>query len=504
MGTVKLRALLCAAAILAGILVTGAARADDAGTVSNGTVTSSDGTLVYYSLFKPLDADAAHQVPMIFHSHGWGGSRTTDVASFNAWLADGFGVLSFDQRGHGQSTSEATVEDPAREGEDVRALIDFVATLDWVQLDGPGDPVLGAIGGSYGGGYQTIGSLSDLKALGHTRFNALAPEITWYDLPDSLGPQGVPRTLWTTLLYAVAPPHASYIDQGEAIGLATATFPDGTLPVGPNLKQIFYEHSPRWFSDHGFHLDIPVLFGQGITDNLFNLNQGIHNYFNVLTAGARSKSIFVGYNSGHVLPEVFPLSTNPSGNPCVTNWGAFERAFFHAAFSGANPRTALDGLQGPVKAFNIATSDNGCTRTDDITTYSSYGVGPVGTVVSPTVLGVPVAYPIASGPLRIAGIPHLKGSLTTLVADARAFFAISVGATPATAQVVQNNVLPIRRLLPTVGEALDTELPGIAIDVPAGMNVYLTVTPAATAFLGTSRLPGIVMIQNATVELPIQ
>ncbi len=44
----------------------------------------------------------------------------------------------------------------------------------------------------------------------------------------------------------------------------------------------------------------------------------------------------------------------------------------------------------------------------------------------------------------------------------------------------------------------------IGIEVPAGMNVYLTVSPAATAFLGTSRLPGIVLIQNATVELPVQ
>ena len=79
-----------------------------------------------------------------------------------------------------------------------------------------------------------------------------------------------------------------------------------------------------------------------------------------------------------------------------------------------------------------------------------------------------------------------------------------MGATPLTAQVVQNNVLPIRRLLPTAGEALDLELPGIGIEVPAGMNVYLTVSPVATAFLGTSRLPGIVLIQNATVELPIQ
>lgn len=501
----NLRTYLVVVALAMAAVASGVARAADAGTATNGTVHSRDGALVYYTLFKPNGADAAHKVPMIFHSHGWGGSRSTAVSDWNDWLADGFGVLSFDQRGHGQSAATATVEDPNYEGEDVRALINFVATLDWVQLDGPGDPVLGAIGGSYGGGYQTIGALTDLRDLGHTRFNAIAPEITWYDLPNSLAPQGVPRTLWTTLLYAVAPRNrARYIDESEAYGLATATFPDGTVPVVPNLTQIFYQHSPKWFSDHGYHLDIPVLFGQGITDNLFNLNQGLHNWFNVLTPDARSRSIFVGYNAGHVLPEVLPQSTNPSGNPCVANWGAFERAFFHAAFAGANPRAALDASNGPVKTFNIGTSDNGCTRTDSVTTYKRYATGIQGTVVSPAGVGLPIAYKIVSGPIKIAGIAHLRGLLTTLGVDTRAFFALSVGTNLATATVVQNNVLPIRRLTPVRGEVLDLELPGVAIDVPAGQSLFLTVSAVASQFIGTSRVPGLVLIRNAVVDLPIQ
>jgi hypothetical protein len=221
----------------------------------------------------------------------------------------------------------------------------------------------------------------------------------------------------------------------------------------------------------------------------------------VLTASARSKSIFVGYNSGHVLPELFPPSTNPAGNPCVANWDAYERAFFHAAFAGQNPRAALGG----VKAFNIATSDNGCIRTDGVNTYHSYTVKPLfGKVVSPAVAGVPVSFKIASGPITVAGIPHLKGLLTTLGVDTRAFFSISVGSNPLVAMTVQNNVMPIRRPTPVSKEPFDIELPGIGIEVPAGQTLYLTVTPIATAFLGTSRIPGLVLIQNAAVALPVQ
>jgi hypothetical protein len=350
-----LKAAAAAAVALSAIGSFPARAADPPPVVTNGTVIGALGDSIAYTLFQPGDASATNQVPVILQSHGWGGSRTTTASSFTGWLNDGFGVLSFDQRGHGDSGGVASVEDPDIEGQDVRAIIDLVASLDWVShdLDGNGDPiaddpVLGAIGGSYGGGYQTMGALTDLRDRGATRFNALAPEITWYDLPESLAPRAVPRTLWTTLLYAAAPPHASYIDEGEAVGLATGWFPDGTVPGTVNLKQIFYEHSPKFFADNGMYLDIPVLWGQGITDNLFNLNQGVHNFLDVQTPAARSRSILVGYNGGHVLPEVLPFGQTTGGNTCVPNtptdgdaWGNFRRAFFHAAFAGDNPRTEL-------------------------------------------------------------------------------------------------------------------------------------------------------------------
>ena len=57
--------------------------------------------------------------PDDLHSHGWGGSRTTDPAAFATLLDAGYGVLSFDQRGFGESGGHAYVENPAVEGKDV-------------------------------------------------------------------------------------------------------------------------------------------------------------------------------------------------------------------------------------------------------------------------------------------------------------------------------------------------------------------------------------------------
>src|SRR5438270_14093956 len=60
---------------------------------------------ICYSLFQPPRATKAHKVPLVFHSHGWGGSRTTDPTSSEVkpYLDANYGVLSFDQRGFGQS-----------------------------------------------------------------------------------------------------------------------------------------------------------------------------------------------------------------------------------------------------------------------------------------------------------------------------------------------------------------------------------------------------------------
>ena len=59
-----------------------------------------------------------------------------------------------------------------------------------MQKDGPGDPRLGAIGGSYGGGYQFLGAFEELRVKGKPVFDALAPEITWNDLNTQPRPAG--------------------------------------------------------------------------------------------------------------------------------------------------------------------------------------------------------------------------------------------------------------------------------------------------------------------------
>lgn len=456
---------------------------------------------ICYSLFRPAGASAQAPVPVVFHSHGWGGSRTTDAGSFAAWFEAGFGVLSFDQRGFGESGGLAHVEHPDFEGQDVQRLVDLVAGLDWVAKEAPADPVLGAIGGSYGGGYQFVGAFTELRDRGATRFDALAPEITWWDLKESLAPEEVARSLWVTALYAVgATAHTEEVHKGFAYGAATGMWPKGDVDPSVNLDRFFEKNGPAWHVRNGRVLDIPVLFGQGISDNLFNLNQGLKNFENALTPAARANSIFVGYNGGHALPSLLPAGAAGDGDPCskalgVESFGDLARRFFREALKGES--TGLGGRG----QYHLASPAGTCVTVGATAANQPFEIGTVATTAGP---GAPLAWKIADGPLSVAGTPFVDATLTTVGVDARAFLALSVGSSPADAQIVQNNMMPVRSMTPVSGEARTIELPAVAVEVPDGQSLFLTLSPFSDMSFGHgSRAPGAIVLDSVTVRLPV-
>jgi ABC-2 type transport system ATP-binding protein len=464
---------------------------------------SSTPVQICYSLFKPAGASRRRPVPMIWHSHGWGGSRTTDPAAFSTFLEGGYGVLSFDQRGFGESGGHAYVENPAVEGKDVARLIRVMSRLGWVRQDGPGDPRLGAIGGSYGGGYQFLAAFTSLQRRGEPVLDAMAPEITWYDLNESLAPDGVVRTEWAAALSAASVPTDALpprVYKALIEGAATGTWPDGSVPGTEDMPTFFAENGPKFHVSQGRRLAIPVLLGQGTTDSLFPLQQGLANWKRALTRKARRDSIFVGYNGGHVLPGLLPRGVEVTSDPCSAelaggDFEALSKRFFDEQLKGR--RTGLRGYG----RLHLATPASTCTT---IGSPDPTATLPVGTVTSPTAAGVPLVYEIAPGPLRLAGTPHLTGTMTALGVRNRAFYGLAVGTNPADATLVQNNVLPVDEPGPVVGEERRIDLPSVAVDVPAGQKLYLLVSALSDTFVGMgSRTPGLVTIEDTRAHLPL-
>lgn len=477
-------------------------------------VTGAQDTPIWISIYKPAGASKANPVPVILHSHGWGGSRTSSDGAFKTELDRGFAVVSIDQRGFGQSGGKANVEDPELEGRDVIAVIDYIAKLGWVAKDRnskgqviANDPVLFSMGGSYGGGYQFIGALTEMRDRGKTRFNALAPEITWFNLPQSLAPDGVPRTAWVTALYAAgAADIVEYVHPAFAWGATTGQWADGTNPAVSNLQKEFFQHGPSGFVKQGIKLNVPVLISQGTSDNLFNLNQGIANFQRTLTDKARSKSLFMAFNGGHALPNAAPLGYAAGSDACIGDGGfsALRLKFFEAVRDGRSTR-ALQKAQ-----YNLTSADGQrCIRTGTVNDYKRFPVGQDIEVASgaatTTGAGAPQHLEVADGPLTVAGVPKLRATVTSLGADQRVFFALSVGTSPVDAKVVQNNMMPLRELLPIVQTDRVIELPGVAVNVKKGEKLFLTVSPVSDMSFGhgSVRTPGIVGLENLKLDVPI-
>ena len=508
-----LYAATSALALTAALLAPSSLAAESEPTVTNGCLTSvpdagsTAPVQICYTVFRPAAASAAKQVPVLLEGHGWGGSRTKDPARFAPYLSAGYGVISFDQRGFGQSGGKAHVMDPAVEGLDVRKLIDLAASLDWVRKDRPGDPRIGAIGGSYGGGYQYVGAFSEIAATGRTRFDALAPEYTWWDINEALAPSGVARSEWLSVLWGVG--HASQAHTDPALrgfpeGLVTGNYPE-------YLREFWDDNGPRHHVAAGRRLDVPVLVRQGISDNLFNLNQALKN-LTALTPKARARSVLVGFHGGHALPAVLPrgsqagspVALGASGSdPCSTelqagrgDFTSLQLRFFDVHLKGAKGKVPGEGR------YALVTPDGACLQTARLGTSASYAAG---TVRVPVAAAGPAQYvPLAKGPLTVAGTPHLRAQVTTLTPDARAFFALAVGTSPANATVVHSNLLPHREVVAVSGQARRIELPAVAVEVPEGSQLFLVATPYAEMYgAHASRVPGVMTLAEAAVEVPV-
>lgn len=462
---------------------------------------------ICYTIHKPGVASASTPVPVLLEGHGWAGSRSKAATSFTAFLDRGYGVISFDQRGFGESGGKAQTMDPAIEGRDVQKLIDLAAKQPWVLKDRPGDPRIGAIGGSYGGGYQYVGAFSEIAATGRTRFDALAPEYTWWDLNDALAPSNVPRSEWLTALVAVAQPSQALPEtptRGFIDGSATGNYP-------AYMTEFYRDNGPAFHIAKGRRLNFPVLVRQGISDNLFNLNQALKN-LSALTPKARARSVVVGFHGGHALPAVLPRGSQagaPVGlggigsDPCSTaiQGGKGDFTSLQLRFFDVHLKRVKGSVPGAGK-FALVTPDGGCLQTAKLGKAKTFKAADVTTPVA--AVGPAQYVPLGSGPLTIAGTPWLEAKVTTLTPEARAFFALAVGTTVADAQVVHSNLLPHREAVAVAGAKRRIELPAVAVKVPAGQQLFLVVSPFAEMYgAHASRVPGIMTLADAVVKVPV-
>jgi ABC-2 type transport system ATP-binding protein len=243
------------------------------GVSSDWTITSFDGTQIRAHWFPVAGASARHPAPTVLMGPGWGESGDTDLSgtgdlfgsvSISDLHRAGYNVLTWDPRGFGHSTGTVEVDSPVYEARDVSRLIDWVATRPGVELDQPGDPRMGMLGGSYGGGIQWVTAAQDC------RVDAIVPTISWHSLTTSLDKANISKTGWGNVLLGAA--SADSLDPHIRSASAEA---NATGQVSPA--------DAAWFAARGpgnliADIRIPTLIVQGTVDTLFTLDEGITNY----------------------------------------------------------------------------------------------------------------------------------------------------------------------------------------------------------------------------------
>lgn len=473
---------------------------------------SFDAHQVPLTVFKPKVAGPEQKVPVLLHSHGFTGSRLTDPENANvkAWVAAGFGVVSFDERGHGDARDDSSVYfmHPEYEVKDVQEVIDHVATLDWVLMEAPGDPLLGAVGGSYGGAYQLMTAIFD------PRLDAIVPEIAWNDITEALAPNGAVKSGWVDLFYAAGNAQQSVVfsddfHAGFAYATAANQFPAGQLPGVPDLHTRFKEASPVSYPGR---ITIPTLLIQGMPDTLFPLNQAVANLRLLEAVLPPEQTALYTHLGGHVLsvnslrPDTTPvpvgLQGQPGGKPCgelVDLQVAWHQKWLLGLPVDTGPRVCISledesnvaGPTFPLPGTELRLFELG---------------GPTPVLQGPAGPGIPLPLFTAEEDTIVAGIPRLTGTITAPGADTIVYFSLKVLARgdPFEA-IVDDQVVPLRVAGPNAGPlpfALD--LGGVGVRLKAGEELALVVATVEPMYFGNAeRLPGGTVLDGLVLELPI-
>ncbi|MEU5657020.1 CocE/NonD family hydrolase [Streptomyces sp. NPDC047737] len=371
--------LLAGAALLAPLTLTGAppASAADRYTVTalEFTVRTGDRTCtVDADLYRPAGVDAQNPAPAVLATNGFGGSKSdgsTDAIG-KAFAERGYVGLVYSGLGFGRSGCLITLDDPAVDGKAASGLVDFLGgtraaddgtKADFVTADAPGDPVVGMIGGSYGGAVQLATASAD------RRVDALVPLITWNDLAHSLSPNatgarqgvssstpGVFKWQWTNGFYLMGegqPLLVPSLDPSRFGSLTCLHFAaracdtvrllnSGRYPAAETERMLAYARSVSPVS-YLSGVRAPTLLVQGQADSLFNLNEATATYRALKAQGTTTKMIWQswGHSGGQVPGELDlgsgNLETSYVGRR-ILDW--FDRYLHHEEETATGPEFA--------------------------------------------------------------------------------------------------------------------------------------------------------------------
>jgi ABC-2 type transport system ATP-binding protein len=539
-------------------------------TVHVDTTVGPDGTThcdVVGDLYVPSTATAAAPAPAILTTNGFGGSKDDQAGTGDAFAKRGYVVLSYSGLGFGGSGCNIQLDDRDWDGKAAEDLVTYLAALDYVKKDAPGDPRVGMIGGSYGGQVQYAAAAVD------KRIDTLIPLITWHDLAYSLTPNnvalgaqppgvtpGVPKMEWTELFFALgASQPAQHPDTTPVPPSTCPGFDPRVCPANASSAALgyptqdtidFLRHaSVATFLDD---VDVPVLVAQGEADTLFNLNEAVAVYQGLKARKVPVKLMFQSWGHSNLGPapgeldlanpegtyqgQVFaawfdkwlkdmPVDTGPEFEffrPWVTYTGSAEPAYGHAPRYPLKDTLPLslsgtDALVGPGSVVAPGTATFVAPPGGEPASYSETAFAqdqePAKSIPPSDPPGTFAAFSTAPllSDVDVVGVPVLDVTLSSPTATADpatqpVVFAKLYDVAPDGSLALPNRLVAAARIAPTNGKAR-IHLPGIVARFAEGHRLRLVLASTDQSY-ANSRVPHVVTVTNDaaspnTLTLPV-
>ncbi|MFE0643033.1 alpha/beta fold hydrolase [Streptomyces sp. NPDC058877] len=491
--------------------------------------------------------DSTGRRPAVLLGHGFGGSKDDVRAQAEDLARNGYAVLTWSARGFGASTGEIGLNDPDHEVKDVRKLVDWLAGRPEVLLDGPGDPRVGITGASYGG------AISLLAAGNDPRVDAIAPQITYWNLADALFPNGVFKKLWAGIFFSAGNQAPGNQTSGARVpeGRTDGERPGAARPAAcgrftaelcalyqrvavagkpdPAARAVLEARSP---SAVGTRIKAPALLVQGQSDSLFTLAQSDAMARTLTANGAPVAVDWIagGHDGGdreterverritnwfdRWLKREATVDTGPAfrvsrtGGVDSTDGRATLRAATADHYPGLASHTVTALLAGPPQTF---TNPPGAAP-PAVSAVPGLGGGFSG--LSSLGVGLSLDFPgqharfdadPQAAPLRITGTPTVRVKVTSTAADGSAVLfgkLYDVGPDGRQQVLPAQLVAPVRVENATAGRSLTLTLPAIDHEVETGHRLRLVIAATDLGYASPTVPAGYTVAVEGPLAVP--
>ncbi|MGW3515480.1 alpha/beta fold hydrolase [Streptomyces hydrogenans] len=470
-------------------------------------------------------AGASGRRPAVLLAHGFGGSKDDVRPQAERLARDGYAVLTWSARGFGASGGKIGLNDPEHEVQDVRGLVDWLAARPEVLLDKQGDPRVGVSGASYGG------AVSLLTAGHDPRVDAVAPQITYWNLADALFPEGVYKKLWSGILFSMGTDA-----RGDACGrftpeicalkerVAVSGRPDAAA------RALLEARSPSAVGDR---VKVPTLIVQGQTDSLFTLDQS-DAMARALTANGAPVAvdwIAGGHDGGdreaarvedrigawfdRWLKKDASVDTGPAfrvsrtGGVDSTDGRATLRAATADRYPGLAEGTRALALAGPAQRFTNPAGG----APPAVSSVPGLGGG-LGGLSSSLGVGLALDFPgqharfdaaPQAEPLRVTGTPTVRVKVTSTAPDGSAVLfgkVYDVGPDGRQQVLPAQLVAPVRVEDAAKGRSVTLTLPAIDHEVEAGHRLRLVVSATDLGYASPVTTAGYTVAVEGPLTVP--